>query len=116
MGARIFRNSILVNGKLLPYLEVEPRLYRLRVLNASNARFFRLALADGQSFYQIGTDQGLLAPPVELKRLTLAPGERVDLLIDFGMQRGKQVVLKNDADDVMQFRVGGKARVRCVCR
>jgi spore coat protein A len=103
-----FGNSILVNGKLLPYLEVEPRLYRLRVLNASNARFFRLALAGGQSFHQIGTDQGLLARPVELKRLTMAPGERADLLIDFGAQRGEQVVLTNDAYEVMQFRVRGE--------
>ncbi|MBV9762348.1 MAG: multicopper oxidase domain-containing protein [Acidobacteriaceae bacterium] len=101
-----FGNSILVNGKLLPYLEVEARLYRFRLLNASNARFFRLSLANGQSFWQIGTDQGLLAAPVELKRLAIAPGERADLLIDFGPAQGAQVVLRNEVYDVMQFRVG----------
>ena len=107
--AEVFGNSIVVNGKLLPYLEVEPRLYRFRVLNASNARFFRLALGNGQSFWQIGTDQGLLARPVELKRVAMAPGERADLLIDFGAQRGERVVLQNEQYDVMQFRVTGKA-------
>lgn len=104
-----FGNAILVNGKLLPYLEVEPRLYRFRLLNASNARFFRLALSNGQSFYQIGTDQGLLAQPAELKRLAIAPGERADLLVDFGSQRARQIVLKNEAYDLMQFRIAARA-------
>jgi spore coat protein A, manganese oxidase len=103
-----FGNAILINGKLLPYLEVGPRLYRFRVLNASNARFFRLALSNGQSFYQIGTDQGLLGQPVELKRLAIAPGERADLLIDFGAQRAEQIALENEAYEVMQFRIAGQ--------
>lgn len=67
-------NAILANGKLLPYLDVEPRKYRFRVLNAANGRFFRLALVNGQNLQQIGTDQGLLQAPVTLKQLTLAPG------------------------------------------
>jgi spore coat protein A, manganese oxidase len=104
-----FGNSILVNGRLLPFLEVEPRLYRFRVLNASNARFFRLSLGNGQSFHQIGSDQGLLARPVEIKRLAIAPGERADLLIDFGARPTEQVVLENEAYDVMQFRVRNAA-------
>jgi spore coat protein A, manganese oxidase len=104
-----FGNSILINGKLLPYLEVEPRLYRFRLLNASNARFFRLALGNGQSFMQIGTDQGMLARPVELTRLAIAPGERADLLIDFGRSANERITLKNEAYDVMQFRVSAKA-------
>ena len=54
-------NAILVNGKLFPYLEVEPRKYRFRVLNASNARSYHLSFADRAPFHQIGTDQGLLA-------------------------------------------------------
>ena len=101
-----FGNSILVNGKLLPFLEVEPRKYRFRVLNAANGRFFHLALSNDQNLHQIGTDQGLLAGPVALKQITLAPGERADVVVDFAESAGEQIVLKNDfAQPVMQFRV-----------
>ena len=103
-------NAILVNGKLFPYLEVEPRKYRFRVLNASNARFYHLSfvgktLADNAAFHQIGTDQGLLAAPVTVTSLEIAPGERADIVVDFSEHRGEQLVLKNDAFIVMQFRV-----------
>lgn len=101
-----FGNAILANGKLSPYLEVEPRKYRFRVLNAANGRFFHLSLANGQTLHQIGTDQGLLPAPVGLKQVSLAPGERVDLVIDFSDLGGEQIVMKNDfAVPVMQFRV-----------
>ena len=56
-----FGHAILVNGKVWPYLDVEARKYRFRILNGSNSRTYRLALDSGQSFYQIGTDGGLLA-------------------------------------------------------
>jgi spore coat protein A, manganese oxidase len=99
-------NAILANGKLLPYLEVEPRKYRFRLLNAANGRFFRVALVNGQTFHQIGTDQGLLAAPLELKQIILAPAERADLVIDFSDHAGEQIVLKNDfASPILQFRV-----------
>jgi spore coat protein A len=107
-------NAILVNGKLFPYLEVEPRRYRFRVLNASNARFYHLSLtnknqADNNQedapFHQIGTDQGLLSAPVPLTSLEIAPGERADLIVDFSEHRGEQLILRNDAFVVMQFRV-----------
>ena len=61
-----FGDTILVNGKILPYLKVEPRKYRFRLLNASNARFFYLSLSNGAPLAQIGTDQGLLAAPVSI--------------------------------------------------
>jgi len=103
-------NAILVNGKLFPYLEVEPRRYRFRLLNASNARFYRLAFANDAPFHQIGTDQGLLTTPVPLTDLEIAPGERADLIVDFSEHRGTRLVLKNNAVVVMQFRVSsGKA-------
>lgn len=101
-----FGNAILANGKLLPYLDVEPRTYRIRLLNASNARFYFLTLSNGQSFVQIGTDQGLLAAPVDVAMLTIAPAERADLIIDFSKHDGEQIVLKNQTMSVMQFRVG----------
>jgi spore coat protein A, manganese oxidase len=111
----IFGNAILVNGKLFPYFEVEPRKYRLRILNGSNARFYNLSFVENASgdktdmpFHQIGTDQGLLPAPVPLTNLEIAPGERADLVVDFSEHRGAQLILKNDAVVVMQFRVSSQ--------
>ena len=102
----LFGNAILANGKLLPYLDVEARKYRFRVLNGANGRFFHLSMSSGQNFQQIGSDQGLLAAPVALKIVSLAPGERSDLVVDFSDHAGEQIILKNDALlPVMQFRV-----------
>jgi spore coat protein A len=103
-------NAILVNGKLFPYLDVEPRKYRFRVLNASNARIYHLSFlektsANAAPFHQIGTDQGLLPAPVPLTTLQIAPGERADLVVDFSEHPGAQLILKSDAFVVMQFRV-----------
>jgi spore coat protein A len=104
-----FGEAILVNGKLFPYCDVQPCKYRLRLLNASNSRFYYLSLSNGESFQQIGSGQGLLASPVEVKRLTLARGERADLIVDFARNASGEVVLKSDAYTIMQFRVSGKA-------
>jgi len=102
----VFGDVMVVNGKAFPFLNVEARKYRFRVLNASNGRFFHLSLSSGQPIHQIGTDQGLLAAPVPLERSLLAPGERADLVVDFTGRAGEQIVLQNDAFLVMQFRVG----------
>src|SRR5207249_10749691 len=91
------------NGKVWPFLEVEPRKYRFRILNASNARFYHLTLHDtsaggpGPVFNQIGTDGGFLPAPVRLTDLTIAPAERFDVIIDFSGADGKAFVLNNDA-------------------
>ncbi len=106
----VFGNAILVNGKLFPYLEVEPRRYRVRVLNASNARTYHLSIANGTentAFHQLGTDQGLLAAPVPLTEFEIAPGERADLVVDFRDHKGAQLILRSDAFVLMQFRVSG---------
>ena len=100
----------LVNGKIFPYLEVEPRKYRFRVLNAANGRFYRLSLSEGAEIHQIGTDQGLLPAPVRLTNLQLAPGERADIVVDFANHRGAKVLLQSDSFVLMQFKVGA-ARV-----
>lgn len=114
-----FGNTVLVNGKVWPYLDVEPRRYRFRILNASNARFYNLQLDSGQPLVVIGGDQSFLPRPQAMRSVLLAPAQRLDLIIDFSGVRGN-VVLKNDArtpfpdgDDidagtvgeVMQFRV-----------
>jgi len=98
-------DAMLVNGKLAPYLEVEPRKYRFRIMNGSNGRFFRFSFGDLLEFQQIGSDQGLLAAPIAIKRLVLAPGERGDLVFDFSGHAGQEVMLKSDSFDLVQFRV-----------
>jgi spore coat protein A len=102
----VFGDVMVANGKAFPFLDVEPRKYRFRVLNVSNGRFMHLSLSNEQKFHQIGSDQGLLPAPVELARSLLAPGERSDLIIDFTDRAGQQIVLNNDSFQVMQFRVG----------
>jgi FtsP/CotA-like multicopper oxidase with cupredoxin domain len=112
-----FGDTMVVNGRTWPFLRVEPRRYRFRIVNASNSRFVRMGLADpatgarGPSVWQIGTDGGLLDRPVELRgeaelprtdpnpttRLFLAPSERADIIVDFAGQAGKNFTLTNDA-------------------
>lgn len=74
---------ILVNGAPQPYHEVEPGVYRLRILNGSNARMYNVAFRNDVPFTLIGTDGGLLPEPVEITELLMAPGERADILMDF---------------------------------
>ena len=101
-----FGEAQLVNGKLFPYLEVQPRKYRFRILNAANGRFYRLSLSTGGEMHQIGSDQGLLAAPVALQYVELAPGERADLVIDFAPYRGARLQLQSEPFALLQFRVG----------
>lgn len=89
-------NTMLVNGTIQPYFDVATRRYRLRVLNGSNARFYRLALSNGQAFQVLGMEGGLLPAPVTVTSLTLAPAERADIVIDFGkLAVGTAVELRN---------------------
>ena len=102
----IYGDVILANGAIFPYLEVEPRLYRIRLLNSSNSRAYRFSFSNGHTFYQIGTDQGLLPAPIEIKELMLSPAERADLLIDFSSLAGSEFTLQDSKLTIMQFRVG----------
>lgn len=97
-------------------MEVEPRTYRFRILNASNTRTFSLSLNNGGKFIQIGSDGGLLPRSVKTQTISLALAERYDVLIDFSAFDGEHIILTNgtgcggDADpdtdaNVMQFRV-----------
>jgi blue copper oxidase len=86
----------LVNGTLNPYLEVDTALYRFRVLGGANARIFRLALSNNAPFYLIGNDGGLLAKPVQVFSVDVAPGERVDLIVNFrGLPLETRVMLRD---------------------
>jgi len=112
-----FGDVMLVNGKVWPYLEVEPRMYRLRFLNGCNARILDLDIG-GAAFWQIGADGGLFDVPVRVRELVLAPAERADVIVDFSGFAGATLLLKNhrprrpvsnpapSLESVMQIRVG----------
>jgi spore coat protein A len=105
-----YGNATLCNGKLYPYVEVEPRRYRLRLINAANARHFELSLSSRRPFLQVGSDQGLLPAPLERMRVELYPAERADVLVDFTGLDGQAVELRQPADPILQFRVRDHGR------
>ena len=76
-------DQLLINGRPDFTLSVATRAYRLRLLNGSNSRIYKLGWDDGSPITVIGTDGGLLPKPVERPYLTLAPAERLDLWVDF---------------------------------
>jgi len=106
-----FFNTMVVNGRTWPRLAVEPRKYRLRLLNGCNSRFLILKLATdplaprpvapvAASFHQIGSDGGLLPAPVEREDLLLGPAERADVIVDFSaFPPGTQIYLINEGPD-----------------
>jgi spore coat protein A, manganese oxidase len=110
-----FGDVSVVNGKAWPFHEVEPRKYRLRLLNGSNSRFYNIQFygrtpsgrlgSSGPAMVQIGTDGGFLPGPVNISiarsnnsgRLLLGPGERADVIVDFSRFAGQTLVLHNNA-------------------
>jgi len=116
-----FGDTPVVNAVAYPFLDVEPRRYRLRFYNGSQARFYNFKFVAGNKnlpFWIIGMEQSLLPAPVMATKLLLAPGERADVIIDFaGLPKSTLVTLKNDAkapfpggqggdvSQVMQFKV-----------
>ena len=108
---------VLVNGAPWPVLEVDAARYRFRILNASNARRYELALDRGPgTLVQIGSDGGLLAAPVEQPSIPIAPAERFDVVIDFsGYAVGAEVTLQNRIGEtgstkrILRFKVARKA-------
>ncbi|MFC4909684.1 multicopper oxidase family protein [Actinomadura gamaensis] len=118
-AAGVLGDVILVNGAPWPVHEVDAARYRLRVLNASNARHYDLeaVLDDGRrlDLVQVGADQGLLASPVVHRNLPIAPAERYDVVLDFArVPVGGRVRIVNRLGsgrtrDVMAFRVARRA-------
>lgn len=95
-----FGETLIVNGRTWPYHEVEPRRYRLRLLNGCQSRFLILEFADKRPFVQIGCEGGFLPAPVKLSRLLIAPAERADVIVDFsGLAEGATILLRNTGPD-----------------
>jgi spore coat protein A len=93
-----YGDTILVNGKIWPYVRVHAQSkYRFRLLNSANARVFVLSLSNPRvSFVQIGTDGGLLEKPQTVSSITISPAERVDFILDFSpLPVGSEVVMNN---------------------
>jgi spore coat protein A len=107
-----FGDVAVVNAQIWPFLDVEPRRYRLRIVNGSQARFYNLQFADQNSgralpFTQIGTDGGLLRAPVRMTALRIVPGERADVIIDFRGRRNASFIVTNNAR--APYPMGGRA-------
>ncbi len=88
---------LMVNATIEPSLDVPAQVIRFRLLNGSSMRVFNFGLSDNSSFYMIGSDGGLLSEPLALTRLQMAPGERAEILIDFGGKEGQQLKLMSYA-------------------
>jgi FtsP/CotA-like multicopper oxidase with cupredoxin domain len=120
-----FGSTIMVNGKVWPNLDVTQGVYRFRVLDGSNARFYTLSFDNKMPFTVIGTEGGYLQKPATTTSLTIAPGERYDIIVDFTkVAVGTKIILTNTAKapfpagtsadpqttgQVMQFTVAGTA-------
>ncbi|AUX24941.1 bilirubin oxidase [Sorangium cellulosum] len=96
-----FGNTMVVNGKTWPYLDVQKRRYRFRILNGSNTRLLVLRLSNELPIWVIGSDEGFLPRPVQVNELFVGPAERWDVIIDFsGVPAGTEILLLNVGPEV----------------
>lgn len=105
-------DTILVNGTPQAHARVPAGLVRLRLVNGSNARIYSLEFDDGRAFHWIASEGGLLEAPVEVRRLSLAPGERAELLVDFSSGRPATLVTGPDSNAGMMMGRMGRLRER----
>ncbi|TBW29975.1 multicopper oxidase family protein [Gramella sp. KN1008] len=103
--------TFLVNGTTEPFIEVDRAVYRLRILNGSNARIFGFNLSNNDSFRLIGNDGGFLENEVSIENIVASPAERLDLLVDFrNVAAGESVMLRDAFSgwELLEFKVGNK--------
>ena len=91
-------NSIAANGVLGAALKVTTERVRLRLLNASGARWFNFGFGDGRTFHVVASDGGLLAAPVPVTRVQLSPAERAEIVVD--LRAGEQAMLRSFAPNL----------------
>jgi len=99
--------TTLVNGVIEPFVDVEAKEIRLRILNGSNSSLYKIGFEDSRNFKQIAVDNSFLNAPVTLNQITLSPGERAEIVIDLSNEKGNSLVLKDFARslDFMQINV-----------
>jgi len=105
-------DTLLVNGTVAPYIEVEAGLLRLRLLNASNSRVYSFGI-DGKSMQVIAGDNSFLEKPIKVKRVTLSPAERAEVVINLKGLKGKKIYMKDylSGARVLEIRITKDAKV-----
>ncbi len=96
-------DKFLVNGVISPELETPAQMIRFRILNASNVRTYNLGFSDNRTFYQIGSDGGLLEAPLPLTRLIVTPAERMDIVVDFGNDENTTVRMRSYNSELVNY-------------
>lgn len=99
-------NVPMVNSTIDAFVEFPAQVVRLRVLNGSSMRVFNLGFSNNSTFYQIGSDGGLLSEPISMDRLLLAPAERAELLVDLSDMTGESIELKSYGSTLPQSAYG----------
>lgn len=87
--------ALFVNGTLNPFFDAPAQVIRFRLLNGSSLRTYNFGLSNGQNFYQIATDGGLVDSSISLTRLVLFPAERAEILINLSGMAGQSIYLKS---------------------
>jgi len=88
-------DTLMANGVIKPFVDVEAKQVRFRILNGSNSRIYRFAFESGKSFKQIATDNSFLESPVDLTTLVLSPAERAEIVVDFSQDLGRSEIFKD---------------------
>ncbi len=102
----ILGDKFLVNGKIQPFFQVQPRRYRFRLLDTGPSRFYQFFLTDlnnlsaANSFFVIANDGNLLPNPVQVRSVRIGVAERVDIIIDFSAFAGKTIYLENRLNQI----------------
>ncbi len=101
----------ITNGAIEPYIDVENKEIRFRILNGSNASVYSLGFENGKTFKQIATDNSFLEAPVSLSRVTLSPAERAEIVVDLSRDYGSNFVLKdfNSGKKFLEIKVSKSA-------
>jgi len=96
-------DTILINGTINPYVNVNRGNVRFRILNASNSQNFEFRLSDGSSFLQIASDGGFLEAPLARKSIFLSPGERAEVIVEFAKTKRNTVSLMLENRSIMDI-------------
>ncbi|WP_198401641.1 multicopper oxidase family protein [Ghiorsea bivora] len=107
-------NTLLVNGVIDPVLDVPAKEVRFRLLNGSNSRIYTFQLGGGIVFKQIATEQGLLSTPVSLTSITMSPGERAEIVVDFAGLVGQGILFQDAGTGISLFKANVVANTLAV--
>ena len=98
-------DRFIINGVIDPYVDLEAKEVRFRILNASNSSVYTLSFSDGRTFKQIATDNSLLEAPVSLNSLKLSPAERAEIVVDLTTDIDKRLTFNNDGKSILEINV-----------